>query len=146
MSRHGLLVETTIQASAERVWSILTDFDAYPEWNPFIRWVRGEPRVDARLEARIQPSGARGMTFRPTVLVANPNRELRWLGRILFPGVFDGEHRFVIQPIGQDTVLFQQSEQFRGVLVPLLRSSLDRDTRRGFAEMNAALKVRSEDS
>ncbi len=32
-------------------------------------------------------------TFRPTVLVAEPNRELRWLGRLFMPGPFDGEHR-----------------------------------------------------
>jgi hypothetical protein len=93
---------------------------------------------------RIQPSGTRGMTFRPTLLVADTGRELRWLGRLLFPGVFDGEHRFMIEPITVGKVRFQQSEQFTGILVPMFRGSLDRDTKRGFKEMNLALKSRAE--
>ena len=93
---------------------------------------------------RIQASGAKAMTFRPAVLVADAGRELRWLGRVLLPGLFDGEHRFAIQPLADGKVLFQHSESFTGVLVPLFRNSLERDTKRGFEEMNRALKARAE--
>jgi hypothetical protein len=34
------------------------------------------------------------MRFRPTVLKAEPPRELRWLGHFVFRGIFDGEHIF----------------------------------------------------
>ncbi len=90
-----------IQASAERVWQLLTDFASFPQWNPFIRRASGNVQVGKRLEVNIQPSGASGMTFRPTVLKAAPNRELRWLGRLLIPGLFDGEHIFTIEPLEQ---------------------------------------------
>ena len=36
--------EIDIQAPAERVWQVLTDFASYPEWNPFIRRINGEPK------------------------------------------------------------------------------------------------------
>lgn len=146
MPKHELLVETVIEASAERVWAILTDFARYPEWNPFIRTIEGDPRVGARLRARIQPSGGKGMTFRPTVLVADPGRELRWIGHLFLPGIFDGEHYFAIRPHSDRSVVFQHGEEFRGLLIPFMRTSLDRDTRRGFAEMNEALKARAESS
>jgi hypothetical protein len=139
-----LHTEIEIDAPAERVWAILMDFASYPDWNPFIRRIEGLPRTGERLVTRMEPSGARGMTFRPTVLVANPNRELRWLGRLVFPGLFDGEHAFIIEPLGPDRARFVQRETFRGLLVPLLAGSLDRGTRRGFEEMNAALKLRAE--
>jgi hypothetical protein len=84
------------------------------------------------------------MRFSPVVLAAHEERELRWLGRFLLPGVFDGEHRFAIEPLGPGKVRFQQSERFSGILVGLLRASLDRDTLRGFEEMNRALKRRVE--
>lgn len=144
MTHHELHTDLEIDAAPRRVWEVLTDFAAYPEWNPFIRIVRGVPRVGERLEIGIQPTGARGMTFRPRVLVADAERELRWRGRLLLPGVFDGVHRFVIEPLGATKVLFQQSEEFSGILVPLFRTNLERDTRRGFEEMNLALKQRAE--
>ena len=75
----------------------MTDFGAYPDWNPFIRRISGELREGARLEVRIEPPGARAMTFKPTVRSVEANRELRWLGRLLLPGVFDGEHSLRIE-------------------------------------------------
>ncbi|MCZ6676917.1 MAG: SRPBCC domain-containing protein [Candidatus Poribacteria bacterium] len=139
-----LHTEIEIQAPPERVWQLLTDFADFPQWNPFIRRISGEAKAGARLEVHIQPSGAKGMTFRPKVLRLEPNVELRWLGRLLIPGLFDGEHIFAIEPLGADKVRFVQREIFKGVLVPLFASQLDTDTRRGFEEMNQALKTRAE--
>lgn len=144
MTRHELHTDIEIDATPRQVWEILADFASYPEWNPFIRIVRGVPRVGERLEVGIQPTGARGMTFRPRVLVAEAGRELCWRGRLLLPGIFDGVHRFVIEPLADTKVLFRQSEAFSGLLVPLFRANLERDTRRGFEEMNRALKARAE--
>jgi len=138
--------EIEIQASGERVWQILTDFKRFPDWNPFIRWVRGEAIAGERLQVRIQPSGTSSTTFRPTVLKAEPNRELRWLGRLLVTGLFDGEHIFSIDALGPQKVRFAQREIFSGWLVPVMAKSLDNNTRRGFEEMNQALKALAERS
>ena len=104
--------EIEINAPPERVWAVLTDFAAYPEWNPFIRRISGEAREGARLEVQIEPPGARAATFKPTVRAVEANRELRWLGRFLLPGVFDGEHRFQIEPMDGNRSRFVQSERF----------------------------------
>ena len=139
-----LHTDIEIDASAERVWDTLADVAAYPTWNPFIPSLVGTLVPGARLEVRLAPPGGRPMTFRPTVLVAERNRELRWLGRLLLPGLFDGEHRFAIEPLGPGRVRFVQQERFTGLLVPLFARSLDRHTRAGFEAMNAALKARAE--
>lgn len=144
MSGHQIRTEIEIAAPAERVWGVLTDFPSYPEWNPLIRSVRGALGQGERLEVRIQQGDARGITFRPIVLTAEKGRELRWLGHFLLPLLFTGEHRFLIEPMAADRVRFRQDEQFNGILVPFLRKGLDRVTRRGFEEMNLALKRRSE--
>jgi hypothetical protein len=141
-----LCTEIEIQASSERVWQILSDFARFPQWNPFIRWAKGQAKTGAHLDVRIQPSGASGMTFKPVVLKAEPNRELRWLGRFLLPGIFDGEHIFNIESLGPQKVRFTQREIYTGWLVPLMAHSLDTNTRRGFEEMNQALKVQAERS
>lgn len=87
-------IETCIEIESipDEVWSILVDFAAYPEWNPFIRSIEGAAKKGARLSISIQPVDGKAMSFRPTVLEASPNKELRWLGRFLLPGIFDGEH------------------------------------------------------
>jgi hypothetical protein len=138
--------EIEINAPPERVWRQLTDFAAFPKWNPFIRSAAGEPREGSRLEVNLQPSGARAMTFRPRVLKAEPQRELRWLGRLAIPGLFSGEHIFSVEPRLGGGTRFVQREIFRGLLVPLMAKSLDRDAKRGFEEMNRALKERAEGS
>jgi hypothetical protein len=125
------------------VWAVITDFAAYPEWNPFIRRIMGELREGARLEVRIEPPQARATTFKPTVRSVEPNRELRWLGRLLVPGIFDGEHSLRIEPLGSNSSRFVQSEHFSGILVGLAKGTLQK-TDTGFKQMNAALKQRVE--
>ena len=141
-----LLLRTAIDinASSDQVWRVLTDFGAYGEWNPFITSISGQVQRGARLKVRVHPPGGRGMTVRPTVLVADRNRELRWVGRLLFPGIFEGEHVFQITPLGNGRVRLLQQETFRGFLVPVLRWWLDGQTRAGFEAMNRALKDRAE--
>lgn len=145
MGSHSLHTEIEIDASAERVWEVLSDFNAYPEWNPFIKSAIGQPVQGARLQIVIQSGGAKPMRFSPKVLVAEPGRELRWLGRLVVPGVFDGEHCFIIETLSDNKVRFEQSERFNGLLVGPMRATLNRDTKRGFEEMNQALKARAEE-
>lgn len=137
-------IETAIDiaAPAAAVWRVLIDFAAYPEWNPFIRRITGEAKAGARLEVTVQPAGRKPMTFRPTVQVADPDRELRWLGRVLLPGVFDGEHAFIIETQAQGCRL-RHEETLSGLLVPAFGAMLD-DTARSFVELNAALKRHAE--
>jgi hypothetical protein len=88
------IIETQIDiaASANRVWEILTDFRAYADWNPFIIEIVGRPEQGARLRVRICPPDRSAITFKPIILVAAREWELRWRGRRIVPGLFDGEH------------------------------------------------------
>lgn len=140
--------ERTIAASSREVWHVLCDFERYPEWNPFIRSVRGEPAQGVRLKVRIQPPGRRAMTFTPQVLEVQPERRLRWLGHLLVRGLLDGEHIFEIEQLETDAVRFVQRERFEGLLVPLLWRFLQPATKAGFEAMNEALaqRVQAHDS
>ena len=141
---HEISTEIEIDATPEQVWSILMDFSAYPQWNPFIRSISGVVKIGERLNIFVQPTGEKGMKFRPTILVSAPKQELRWLGLFLLPGIFDGEHYFQIEEISQDRVRFIQGEKFSGLLVGLYKSKLDGGTTSGFIAMNQALKLLAE--
>src|SRR5688572_18551718 len=105
-----LHTDIEIAAPATHVWSILTEFAAYPQWNPFLARVDGVPEPGQRLEVTFCPSGSKPMTMRPTVLHAEPGVRLTWLGRLAgVPKLFDGEHTFAIEPLGANRVRFVQS-------------------------------------
>ncbi len=83
------------------------------------------------------------MRFKPKVLAAEPGRELRWLGRLGLPGIFDGEHSFRLEPLPGGGTRLVQAERFRGLLVGLFGGTLEK-TKAGFEQMNRALKQRTE--
>jgi hypothetical protein len=136
-----LRTEIEISASPERVWSILTDTEKFPQWNPFLRRLKGELVEGQTIEVFLGESGSKGMTFRPVVLQVTPDRTLRWLGTLLVRGLFDGEHIFEIEALDAERVRFVQREKFNGILVPFF--NLD-STQRGFVALNRALKARAE--
>lgn len=133
---------TEIHAPAARVWEVLTSFEEYRSWNPFITAAEGNPIVGDKLRVRIEPPGSRSATFRPTVTEAAPNERLSWRGRLLVPGLFDGRHTFMIESLTADRVWFTQRETFSGVLVPVLLDAAS--VTAGFEAMNEALKARAE--
>jgi hypothetical protein len=139
-----LYTEISINATPAKVWAVLTNFSAYPSWNPFIKSFKGKPMVGEPIEVLLQPEGSKGMTMKPEVLNYEPNKELRWIGQLFASHIFDGEHAFVLRDNGDGTTTFMQYEHFRGILVPLLKQMLDVDTKASFMKMNEALKRRVE--
>jgi len=138
-----LKTEIQINASPEKVWSVLTGLDEYSSWNPFIKEAKGKVKQGEQLKVLIAPPGKNAMTFKPIVKSVVKYREFSWLGRFLLPGIFDGEHIFTITENNKGCLLVQK-EKFSGLLVPLMWHSLEKNTRRGFELMNSALKQRVE--
>jgi hypothetical protein len=84
------------------------------------------------------------MQIKPVVLQHVTNKELRWMGSMGIPYLFDGEHTFLLEDNGDGTTSFHHFEHFRGILVPMLTKMLDVNTKEGFEQMNMALKARVE--
>ena len=135
--------EILIQASPETIWKILMDFDHYPDWNPFIKSISGEQKVGGQLTAFIGPPGQNGLTFMPKVIVHEPNKEFRWLGKLWGGLFFNGEHYFILKELGNHSTQFIHGEKFTGMLVGILGGML-KNTKNGFEAMNRALKQRAE--
>jgi hypothetical protein len=133
-----------IRAPISVVWHELTDFGAYPAWNPIVRELRGRPREGGRILIRSQPLGRLPVVLRPRVLAWAPPHEMRWRSSFVWQRLFSGEHGFRLEPLDDGRVRFVQDETFRGLLVPLYsRFRLPR-ARHGFEQMNRLLRERSE--
>ncbi|GAA5036575.1 SRPBCC domain-containing protein [Actinopolymorpha pittospori] len=143
---HPLLLlraEVEIDAGPDEVWQVLADLPAYAEWNPYVVRSTGDLRVGATL-TNVHEFRSGQRTFTPTVLAVEPGRELRWMARLPVPGIFAGEHSFVITPIAPGRVRLVQEETFRGVAVPIMRGWLHSQALPAFEELNAALQERVE--
>ncbi|HAD97993.1 MAG TPA: SRPBCC domain-containing protein [Cryomorphaceae bacterium] len=139
-------IETSIliDAPAEKVWAVLTDFEKLSQWNPTIRAIKGKVEKGARLEAYLLlGEDKKPMKFKPVVLKSEKALEFRWLGSLFVRGLFDGEHYFILKPLDKNRTQFIQGEKFSGVLVGLLGKTL-KQVPASFAKMNEALKRRVE--
>ena len=139
------MISTTVEIDAPpaRVWSVLVDLDAYREWNPFIVEAAGTVAAGERLALRMALPGREPMSINPRLLVVESERELRWKGRLVIPGLFDGEHVFVLTAIDGGRTRLDHWERFSGLLLPIAKPTIYDDTVASFHALNAALAKRA---
>ena len=136
-----LRTQLSIAAPPARVWAVFSEFDRWPEWNPFVTRAEGDfTRVGNQVRIT-----AGGQSFRPTITAYEAGRLLRWRGKLFLGGIFSGEHSFRLVDNGDGTTTFHQDEDFGGLLLPLLRKKLNTETRAGFNAANLALRERVEE-
>lgn len=139
-------IETNIviDSTPEKIWNILTNFEEYELWNPFMTKVVGNASLGSKIEVNIKTNSGKNRSYYPIITKCETNKELRWKGKSFLPGVFDGERVFVLEKSVDDKVSFSHKEIFSGLGVKLVGNKLDENLREGFVRMNEALKVRSE--
>lgn len=84
-----------------------------------------------KLTVAIKPPDGNGMTFKPTILNFETNKEFRWKGKLGISGIFDGEHFFILEKLNDNQTKFIHGENFSGILVALMGGALDK-TKDGF--------------
>ncbi|HKQ21663.1 MAG TPA: SRPBCC domain-containing protein [Nitrososphaeraceae archaeon] len=140
------IIETSIviDSTPEKVWGILTKFEEYELWNPFMTKVIGSATLNSKIEVNINTISGKKRTYYPIITRCETNKELRWKGKSFLPGVFDGERIFILENSNDDKILFYHKEIFSGLGVRLVGNKLDESLRESFVTMNEALKVRAE--
>jgi len=115
-------IETSIHIAAapQQVWEALSSSPDWGAWNPFVLEVKGQAVPGRQIQVTVRMAGATPMLFRPWVLKAEPGRELRWVGRVIGPWIFSGEHYFILEPKDGGTLL-THGEKFRGLFTFLLK-------------------------
>ena len=134
--------EIIINAPQEKVWQILTDFAAYPEWNPFIIEIIGEAAVEAKLKTTMR-SGDKDRVFKPQIVEWVSGERFAWLGKLPL-GMFSGRHHFVLENAGNGQTKLIHGEHFGGLLRGMILNKIGEETEKSFVAMNRALKQRAE--
>lgn len=139
-----ITTEVEINASGGSVWKVLTDFNSYSDWNPFITSISGPLKPGSELLVSIALPSGRITTFDPQVTSVQKNREFKWLGKLWMGNIYDAENVFRLSSVGDGKTKLVHFEVFKGVLVPVYADRLETEYTKAFEEMNAALKVRTE--
>ncbi|MFC7048332.1 SRPBCC domain-containing protein [Emcibacter nanhaiensis] len=141
--KHQISTSIDIKAPPAEVWKILTDFDSWGEWNPFIPRISGDQVKGGKVSASIRTPGGKSISFTATITDYEAEKVLEWYGSPPIPGLFSGRHWYRLEPIDGGT-RFSQGEKFNGLLIRLLKKTLDTTVVDGFQQMNEALKTRAE--
>ena len=133
-------VATTIHATPDRLWRILTDLAAYPRWNPTVTKVDGQIAPGARIVVQVAINP--GRAFPVTVSQLEPSTRMVWTGGMPL-GLFTGTRTFTLTPRGNGLTEFAMREEYRGLLAGLIGRSIP-DLQPAFDEFAAALKREAE--
>src|SRR5215471_5711843 len=91
------VTSATIAASPERVWAVLTDGDAYQQWNPEIVRVDGSFAAGARVTAHVRLVDGAVRTVPQRVVEFVPPHRMVWVGGLPL-GLFVGRRTFTVTP------------------------------------------------
>ena len=131
---------TTITASPETIWALLTNASDYPTWDPGTIRIEGTIAEGERITAYSKLSPDRAFPVKIVEFV--PNQRMTWQGGMPL-GLFKGVRTFVLTPTGEGSVEFDLREEFSGLLFPLFSGSLP-DMTQTFEEFAAGLKAAAE--
>ncbi len=108
---HQIRTEAVLPAPPEAVWKVLTDFDAYAEWNPLNLKASGKATLGARIPMTVLNPARPEKPIRMTIRIERlePNRFLEWAGYV--PLLFKGRHFFELTPEGGGTRLRHGEDQ-----------------------------------
>ncbi|MEU8899514.1 SRPBCC domain-containing protein [Nocardia sp. NPDC048505] len=141
----GLTVDTTvyIDAPAEVVWQVLTDFPHYGEWNPFCleaktSLVPGEP-IDMLVQL-----GPRRLRQREFVRSHTAGREFSYTMKPVPAGTLHSMRSHTVTAVNPDRTRYESHFELDGWLSPVVAALLGKHLRNGFEGMTAAVQRRAE--
>jgi hypothetical protein len=113
-------VECRIDASAEKVWALLTNAADFPRWNSTVSKIDGNIELGEKLA--LQVPAAPGRTFKPRVSQLTPNQSMEWSDG--FAPMFKGVRTFTLTPNPDGSTNFNMTEVFSGLMLPMIKGSL----------------------
>ena len=132
--------EILINAPAQKVWSVFTDFENYDTWNPLIPQVKCHKSIGSTIKVKLNVGGV------PVPIIAKVtdftiNKRFAWGAPdyLIINLIGNAEHYFEFQDLNGTQCMFVHGEVFKGGIPKLIWPIISR-LETSYAEMNEALK------
>ena len=132
----------TIDVPAALVWRVVTDVDAYPEWNPFTVGCRTTWEVGTPIVMKVRLAPRLTIRQRETIRVHEDGRLIEY-GIDLPMGLLRSSRRHVVTALGAGTTRYDSEFLLEGRLAPLVDRLLGARLRTGFDDMTSGLVRRA---
>ena len=133
--------EIEINASTDKVWATVIDFENYKNWNSQLTFLGGTVKPNGNLHLKLSATGAEPYEFKPDISYWQEEKQFAWIAKTGLPRIFDGEHFFELKDLGNGKTLLTNREEYTGILsqifrqLPMMKTAPD-----GFKKMNLELK------
>lgn len=141
--------EVILPASVERSWQVLTHFERYPEWNPYLPKIEGKLLAGEKVNFTLAREKApKTLDLVTTLGEVATNQRFHWIGRLGIQGIYDTRHGFELRARADGNTDLLHYEEFRGVIPALVKDKEKKieDLQNDFNRMNVALQQRLERS
>ena len=132
-------VAVNIKASPDKVWSLLTDAGAIPDWNSTVISLSG--RIALNETIHLKSTAAPERTFNLKVTTLDAPRKMVWEDGMA--PMFKGVRTYTLTAKSDGTSDFHMREVINGIMLPLIGGSLP-DFRPTFEAFASDLKRASE--
>lgn len=133
-----------IAAPAETVWTVITDLDRYPEWNPFVVACRSTLQPGSPIDMRVRVLPFVAQPQRETIFEHAPGRLLSYGLAPLPLGALASRRSHVVESVAPERARYVSDFRLDGWLAPVVQGLLGRRLAAGFAAMSTAIKARAE--
>ena len=132
-----------VQAPAEIVWDLVSDFSTWKDWNPLYRQAEGQLKIGTALTLEQHLPGEPAKVISPIVQDWVPYEQLHWRSSRL--GGFVTAIRYLeIENMGPNNSTFSNGELFMGLLLRFVSRDERRKLKAAFTEMGEAVRDRAE--
>lgn len=132
-----------VQAPAEIVWEVVSDFDRWGEWNPLYVKAAGQLKIGTALTLDQALPGQPVKVIQPIVQDWVPFEQLHW--RSTRMGGFVTAIRYLeVENMGEANATFSNGELFMGMLVKWISKDERRTLKAAFTAMGEAVRDRAE--
>ncbi|MFP8954909.1 SRPBCC family protein [Natrialbaceae archaeon A-arb3/5] len=105
-----------IDQPAESIWQVITDFNSYDEWNPYLSVQQGTPAEETAIVVDIRPSAGPSRTETGKLTTVVPSEHLQWETVAFYHRLYTSGHAIELEPLDEAKTQVTNRRWLGGVL------------------------------